>query len=59
MSVVLGHVSDRARTSDQKKEFSNIEKEIKVVYPIGYEIGYFKISELLAHRMHSPRPTLC
>ena len=51
ISVVLGHVSDRARTSDQKKEFSDIEKEIKVVYPIGYEIGYFKIRDAVKKKI--------
>ena len=43
ISVVLGHVSNNARTLDQKKEFVSIEKDLKLVYSIGEEIGYFKI----------------
>ena len=45
ISVVLGHKNDNERTVDQKSEFTNIEKKFKLVYPIGYEIGYFKIKD--------------
>ena len=51
ISVVMGHKSDRARTADQKREFSSLEKKLKIVYPIGYEIGYFKIRDAVKKKI--------
>ena len=51
ISVVMGHKSDRARTADQKREFSSLEKKLKIVYPIGYEIGYFKLRDAVKKKI--------
>ena len=43
VSVTLGNKTDIERNDDQKFEFTAIENRLKSIYPVGKEMGNFKI----------------
>ena len=43
VSVTLGNRTDIERNDDQKLEFTAIENRLKAIYPVGKEMGNFKI----------------